>query len=62
VVPSTKTQWVGLPTRCGPRAAGKRKAIGFAERLAATLYELDRIELFRQLGFKESMQHLGETR
>jgi hypothetical protein len=30
------------------RAAGKRKAIGFAERLAATLYELDRIELFRQ--------------
>ena len=30
------------------RAAGKRKATGFAERLAATLYELDRFELFRQ--------------
>jgi hypothetical protein len=30
------------------RAAGKRKAIGFAARLAATLYELDRFELFQQ--------------
>jgi hypothetical protein len=30
------------------RVAGKRKAIGFAERLAVTLYELDRFELFRQ--------------
>jgi hypothetical protein len=30
------------------RAAGKRTAIGFAERLAATLYELDRVDLFHQ--------------
>ena len=30
------------------RAAGKRTAAAFAERLAATLYELDREELFRQ--------------
>jgi hypothetical protein len=30
------------------RAAGKRTAIGFGERLAATLNELDRVELFRQ--------------
>jgi hypothetical protein len=30
------------------RAGGRRTAIGFAERLAATLYELDRESLFRQ--------------
>lgn len=30
------------------RTGGKRKAVGFAERLAATLYELDREVLFRE--------------
>lgn len=30
------------------RGGGKRTAVGFAERLAATLYDLDREELFRQ--------------
>ncbi|HEX8346350.1 MAG TPA: DUF4240 domain-containing protein [Actinoplanes sp.] len=30
------------------RAGGKRQAVGFAERLAATLYELDREALFNQ--------------
>ncbi|MEV8510203.1 DUF4240 domain-containing protein [Actinoplanes sp. NPDC051475] len=44
---STDDEAVGRLTQA-LRAAGQRKSVAFAERLAATLYELDREVLFRQ--------------